>query len=246
METRTLGPQCAAVSALALGCWGMSHAYGHADRDESIATIHAALDAGLNFLDTADVYGAGGNETLLGEALSGRRDRAFIATKFGFRGNEHGRLEICGRPDYIRQACDASLQRLKTDHIDLYFQHRVDKSTPIEESIGAMAGLVREGKVRFLGLSEASAETIRRAHAVHPVTAVQSEYSLLTRGVEAGVLPVCRELGIGFVAFSPLARGFLSGAVRDAGTIAADDYRKSLPRFQPANLEANLALVDQL
>jgi aryl-alcohol dehydrogenase-like predicted oxidoreductase len=248
MISRTFGTDGnqAAVSAIGLGCWGMSHAYGHADRAESIATIHAALDAGVNFLDTADVYGAGGNEMLLSEALAGRRDRAFIATKFGFRGNEHGELEVCGRPEYIRQACDASLQRLKTDRIDLYFQHRVDKATPIEDSMAALAGLVRAGKVRFIGLSEASAETIRRAHAVHPLAAVQSEYSLFTRGVEAEVLPACRERGIAFVAFSPLARGFLGGAVKTANDLAADDYRKSLPRFQAENMAANLALVAQL
>lgn len=248
MTSLSFGPDGnqAAVSAIGLGCWGMSHAYGPADRAESIATIHAVLDAGVNFLDTADVYGAGGNEALLSEALAGRRDHAFIATKFGFRGNEHGDLEVCGQPEYIRQACDASLKRLKTDRIDLYFQHRIDKTTPIEDSISALAGLVRDGKVRFIGLSEASAETIRRAHAVHPLAAVQSEYSLFTRGVEAEVLPACRERGIAFVAFSPLARGFLGGTVRTANDLAADDYRKSLPRFQAENLAANLALVGQL
>ena len=246
MQKRFLGAQKLEVSAIGLGCWGMSDAYGHADRAESIATIHAALDLGVNFFDTADIYGAGGNETLLGEALKGRRDRALIATKFGFRGNEHGGLEVCGRAAWVREACHASLKRLQTDCLDLYYQHRVDKTVPIEETIAAMAMLVKEGKVRHLGLSEASADTIRRARAVHPITALQSEYSLLTRDVEDEILPVCRERDIGFVAFSPLGRGLLGGKVRNARDLAAGDYRQNLPRFQPDNLEKNLELVAKL
>lgn len=246
MQTRFLGAQKLKVPALGLGCWGMSDAYGRADRAESIATIHAALELGMNFFDTADIYGAGGNETLLGEALKGRRDRVLIATKFGFRGNEHGGLEVCGKTAWVREACEASLKRLGTDYLDLYYQHRVDKTTPIEETVAAMAALVKEGKVRHLGLSEASAETIRRAHSVHPITALQSEYSLLTRDVEEEILPVCRERGIGLVAFSPLGRGLLGGKVRNNQELATGDYRKNLPRFQSGNLEKNLELVAKL
>lgn len=246
VEQRILGPDRIQISALGLGCWGFSDAYGKADRDESIAVIHEALNLGINFFDTADVYGAGGNETLLGEALKGRRQHAFIATKFGFRGNEHGELEICGRPAYVKQACDASLRRLRIDHIDLYFQHRVDKDVPIEETTGAMGELVQAGKVRHIGLSEASAETIARAHAVHPLTAVQSEYSLVTRDIEESVLPACRRLGIGLIAFSPLGRGLLSAQVRRKDDLAPDDYRKNLPRFEDENLTRNLALLEPL
>jgi aryl-alcohol dehydrogenase-like predicted oxidoreductase len=224
----------------------MSGAYGKADRAESIATVHQGLALGINFFDTADIYGAGRNEMLLGEALQGRRGQAVIATKFGFRGNEQEALEICGGASYIKEACHASLQRLKTDYIDLYFQHRVDQSVRIEESVAAMAALVKEGKVRHLGLSEASAETLQRAHAVHPITALQSEYSLLTRGVEQDILPVCRKLNIGFVAFSPLGRGLLGGGLRGWRDLAPGDYRRTLPRFQAGHLEKNLALTGKL
>lgn len=246
MDARFLGTNRLEVSALGLGCWGFSDAYGKADRAESIAVIHEALGSGINFFDTADVYGAGGNEILLGEALKGRRHDALIATKFGFRGNEHGEWEVCGRPAYVKQACDASLLRLRIDHLDLYYQHRVDKRVPIEETAGAMAELVAAGKVRHIGLSEASAETIARAHAVHRVTAVQSEYSLVTRGIENRVLPACRRLGIAVVAFSPLGRGLLGAKVRRSGDMAPDDYRKNLPRFEDQNLERNLALLEPL
>jgi aryl-alcohol dehydrogenase-like predicted oxidoreductase len=246
MDTRFLGALRLAVPAMGLGCWGMSGAYGKADRAESIATVHQGLALGINFFDTADIYGAGRNEMLLGEALQGRRVQAVIATKFGFRGNEQEALEICGGASYIKEACHASLQRLKTDYIDLYFQHRVDQSVRIEESVAAMAALVKEGKVRHLGLSEASAETLQRAHAVHPITALQSEYSLLTRGVEQDILPVCRKLNIGFVAFSPLGRGLLGGGLRGWRDLAPGDYRRTLPRFQAGHLEKNLALTGKL
>ena len=246
MDTRFLGALRLAVPAMGLGCWGMSGAYGKADRAESIATVHQGLALGINFFDTADIYGAGRNEMLLGEALQGRRGQAVIATKFGFRGNEQEALEICGGASYIKEACHASLQRLKTDYIDLYFQHRVDQSVRIEESVAAMAALVKEGKVRRLGLSEASAETLQRAHAIHPITALQSEYSLLTRGVEQDILPVCRKLNIGFVAFSPLVRGLLGGGLRGWRDLAPGDYRRTLPRFQAGHLEKNLALTGKL
>ena len=246
MDTRFLGALRLAVPAMGLGCWGMSDAYGKADRAESIATVHQGLALGINFFDTADIYGAGRNEMLLGEALQGRRGQAVIATKFGFRGNEQEALEICGGASYIKEACHASLQRLKTDYIDLYFQHRVDQSVRIEESVAAMAALVKEGKVRHLGLSEASGETLQRAHAVHPITALQSEYSLLTRGVEQDILPVCRKLNIGFVAFSPLGRGLLGGGLRGWRDLAPGDYRRTLPRFQAGHLEKNLALTGKL
>jgi len=246
MDRKTIGTPGLEISSLGLGCWGFSDAYGKAERAESIAVIHEALNAGINFFDTADVYGAGGNEVLLGEALKGRRQHAIIATKFGFRGNEHGELEVCGRPNYVKQACDASLRRLRVEHIDLYFQHRVDKDVPIEDTAGAMAELVQAGKVRHIGLSEASAETIARAHAVHPMTAVQSEYSLVTRGIEESVLPTCRRLGIGLVAFSPLGRGLLGSQVRRKDDLAPDDYRKNLPRFDEQNLARNLALLEPL
>jgi aryl-alcohol dehydrogenase-like predicted oxidoreductase len=246
VPTRSIGHQGLAVPALGVGCWGMSDAYGHADRAASIATIREALELGVNFFDTADVYGAGHNETLLGEALGPDRASAIIATKFGFRGNEHGQPEVCGSPAYVREACDASLKRLQTDYIDLYYLHRVDKRVPIEETVEAMAALLREGKVRHLGLSEASAETLRRASAVHPIAALQSEYSLVTREVEAEILPACRELGIGFVAFSPLGRGLLGGKLKNTQAFEDGDYRRNLPRFADANLDQNLALVRKL
>jgi aryl-alcohol dehydrogenase-like predicted oxidoreductase len=230
MEKRTLG-QGLEVSELGLGCMGMSEFYGTADEAEAIRTIHRALDVGIDFLDTADMYGPFTNERLLGKAIADRRDQVVLATKFGNRrGEDGGFLGISGRPDYVRQACDASLERLGVDHIDLYYQHRVDNETPIEETVGAMKELVEEGKVRHLGLSEASPATIRRAHAVHPITALQSEWSLWTRDPEDTVIPTTRELGIGFVAYSPLGRGFLSGQIRSTDDLDQRDFRRRGPR----------------
>jgi aryl-alcohol dehydrogenase-like predicted oxidoreductase len=247
METRTLGTQGLEVSALGLGCMGMSEFYGSADEGEAIATIHRALELGVTFLDTADMYGWGANERLLGKALAGRRDEAVLATKFGnMRGPNGEFLGISGKPDYVRSACEASLQRLGVDTIDLYYQHRVDLETPIEETVGAMAELVQEGKVRYLGLSEAAPATIRRAHAVHPISALQTEYSLWTRDPEAEILPTLRELGIGFVAYSPLGRGFLSGRIRSVEDLDEQDFRRHGPRFQEENLRRNLELVEQV
>ncbi|AKJ31273.1 aldo/keto reductase [Caldimonas brevitalea] len=241
---RQLG-QGLAVSAIGLGCMGMSDFYGPADEMASLAVLNRAVDLGVNFLDTADMYGVGANERLLSRVLSSRRDEIVIATKFGnVRAPDGAMLGIDGRPEYVRQACDASLQRLGVDHIDLYYQHRVDRQVPIEETVGAMAELVQAGKVRYLGLSEASAETLRRAARVHPIAALQTEYSLWTRDVEHDVLPACRELGIGFVAYSPLGRGFLTGAIRSVDQLAPDDWRRQNPRFQAENLATNLALVD--
>jgi aryl-alcohol dehydrogenase-like predicted oxidoreductase len=232
------------VSALGLGCMGMSEFYGTADENDALATIDRALDLGITFFDTADMYGPFTNEKLVGRALAGRRDEVVLATKFGNVRSESGeRLGIRGDAAYVREACDASLARLGVDHIDLYYQHRVDTSTPIEETVGAMKELVEAGKVRHLGLSEASAETIRRANAVHPITALQSEWSLWTRDPEDEVLPVVRELGIGFVAYSPLGRGFLSGRIRSTDDLADDDFRKFHPRFQGENFQRNLDLV---
>jgi aryl-alcohol dehydrogenase-like predicted oxidoreductase len=244
METRTLG-QGLRVSALGLGCMGMSEFYGGADEAESTATIHRALDLGADFLDTADIYGPFTNEELVGRAVRGRRAGVVIATKFGIvRDRGHRAVRgISGKPDYVRQACEASLRRLGVDAIDLYYQHRVDPQTPIEETVGAMAGLVQAGKVRFLGLSEAGPDTIRRAHRVHPIAALQTEYSLWTRDPEDGVLAVCRELGIGFVAYSPLGRGFLTGQIKRFEDLAPDDYRRMSPRFQGENFAKNLDLV---
>lgn len=250
MKRRALGREGLAVSALGLGCMGMSEFYGPADERESIATIHRALDLGLNFLDTADVYGMGRNEELVGKAIRERRGEVVLATKFGnVRGKDGSWLGVNGKPGYVRTACEASLRRLGVEVIDLYYQHRVDPETPIEETVGAMAGLVREGKVRFLGLSEASAASIRRAQAVHPIAALQSEYSLWTREPEKEVLPACRELSIGFVPYSPLGRGFLSGRIKSAADLAPGDYRHNSPRFQGENLEKNLRiarLVEQM
>ncbi len=245
MKTRTLGPKGPTVSALGLGCMGMSEFYGAADEAESIATIHHALDLGITFLDTADMYGPFRNEELLAKALKGRRERVFLATKFGIvrDPNDPSVRGVSGRPDYVKRSIEGSLRRLATDHVDLYYQHRVDPETPIEDTVGAMAALVREGKVRCIGLSEAGADTIRRAHAVHPITALQSEYSLWSRDPEDGILQALRELGIGFVAYSPLGRGFLTARIRRADDLATDDFRRNSPRFQGENLQKNLELV---
>src|SRR5678815_3811445 len=244
MQRRTLGSQGLDVSAIGLGCMGMSDFYGAADEARSIATIHHALDLGIDFLDTADMYGPFTNERLVGGAIRGRRDQVVLATKFGNVRDEQGNsLGIDGSPEYVRKACDASLQRLGVDHIDLYYQHRVDTKVPIEETVGAMAELVKEGKVRYLGLSEAAAPTIRRAHAVHPIAALQTEYSLWMRDVEDEILPTCRELGIGFVPYSPLGRGFLTGRFTRFEDLPEDDFRRRQPRFQGENFQKNLDLV---
>ena len=247
METRTLGTQGLEVSALGLGCMGMSEFYGRTDESEAIATIRRALELGVTFLDTADMYGWGANERLVGKAIEGRREDVVLATKFGnVRGPNGEYLGIDGSPAYVRSACEASLERLGVETIDLYYQHRVDLQTPIEETVGAMAELVQEGKVRHLGLSEAAPDTIRRAHAVHPITALQTEYSLWTRDPEAEVLPTVRELGIGFVAYSPLGRGFLCGRIRSADDLDEKDFRRRGPRFQEDNLQRNLELVREV
>ncbi|WP_279481891.1 aldo/keto reductase [Aureimonas sp. SK2] len=244
MQQRKLGPDLT-VSALGLGCMGMSEFYGEGDEGESLSVIHRALDLGITFLDTADMYGVGRNEELVGRALKGRRDRVVLATKFGnVRGANGERLGINGRPDYLRRACDESLKRLGTDHIDLYYQHRVDPNVPIEDTVGEMGRLVEEGKVRFLGLSEAAPDTIRRAHATHPIAALQTEYSLWSRDPEDEILPLLRELGIGFVPYSPLGRGFLTGRFEKPEDLPDDDFRKSSPRFSAENFARNLKLVD--
>ena len=243
MDKRTLGRDLT-VSALGLGCMGMSEFYGPGDEAESIAVIHRAIDLGVTFFDTADMYGVGRNEELVGKALAGRRDGVVIATKFGnVRGPNGERLGISGKPDYVRQACEASLKRLNVDVIDLYYQHRVDPQTPIEDTVGAMADLVREGKVRHLGLSEAAPATIRKAHSVHPITALQTEYSLWSRDPEDEIFPTVRELGIGFVPYSPLGRGFLTGRFKTESDLPEGDFRKGSPRFSGENFQKNLDLV---
>ena len=248
MKTRHLGKSGLRVSAIGLGCMGMSEFYGAGDEAESVATIQRALDLGCTFLDTADMYGPYKNEELVGRAIKGRRDQVVLATKFGIVRDPANAIvrAISGKPDYVRQACEGSLKRLGVDVIDLYYQHRVDPSTPIEETVGAMAQLVEQGKVRYLGLSEAGVETLRRACAVHPIAALQSEYSLWSRDPEDGVLAACRALGIGFVAYSPLGRGFLSGEIKRFEDLARDDYRRFSPRFQGENFTKNLALVDRI
>ncbi|MCA1599975.1 MAG: aldo/keto reductase [Chloroflexi bacterium] len=244
MEERALGSQGLTVSELGLGCMGMSEFYGASDENESIATIHRALELGVTLLDTADMYGRGANERLVGKAIAGRRDDVIVATKFGIvRTDDPRDRGVSGRPEYVRQACDASLQRLGVDHIDLYYQHRVDPEVPIEETVGAMAELVTAGKVHYLGLSEAAPATIRRAHAVHPISALQTEYSLWSRDPEDEILPLVRELGIGFIAYSPLGRGFLSGAIKSPNDFAPGDFRRHNPRFQGENFQRNLDLV---
>jgi aryl-alcohol dehydrogenase-like predicted oxidoreductase len=247
MQQRRLGSQGLQVSAIGLGCMGMSQSYGPADEQQSVATIHRALDLGVSFLDTADMYGPFSNERLVGRAVAGHREEVVLATKFGNQRRPDGSwVGINGRPDYVHQACDASLQRLGVDHIDLYFQHRVDRSVPVEETWGAMAELVQAGKVRFLGISEAAPATLRRANAVHPVAALQSEYSLFTRDPEGELLDTVRELGVGFVAYSPLGRGFLTGTVTSTDGFTEDDFRRTAPRFQAENFDRNLEVVERV
>jgi aryl-alcohol dehydrogenase-like predicted oxidoreductase len=247
MNTRKLGSEGLQVAEEGLGCMGMSEFYGRSDEDEAIATIHRALELGVTLLDTADMYGPFTNERLVGRAISDRREQVVLATKFGNERREDGSwVGINGKPEYVRSACEASLQRLGVDHIDLYYQHRVDKTVPIEDTVGAMAELVSEGKVRYLGLSEAGSQTIRRAHAVHPISALQTEYSLWSRDPEQAILPTVRELGIGFVAYSPLGRGFLSGKYKQPEDLPEDDFRRYHPRFQGENFHKNLELVARI
>jgi aryl-alcohol dehydrogenase-like predicted oxidoreductase len=247
MYKRTLGKSGLEVSTLGLGCMGMSEFYGPSDEPDSIETLHHALDTGVTFWDTSDMYGSGHNERLIGRALAGRRDEVVLATKFGVLRNEAGGFPgVSGRPEYVKSACDASLARLAVDHIDLYYQHRVDTEVPIEETVGAMADLVQAGKVRHLGLSEAASATLRRAAGIHPIAALQTEYSLWTRDVEDDILPTCRALGIGLVAYSPLGRGFLTGKIESVDTLAPNDFRRHNPRFQGENLAHNLVIVERL
>ena len=246
MERRTLGGQGLVVPALGLGCMGMSQSYGPGDDQESLATIHRALELGVTFLDTADVYGPFTNERLVGRAIAGRRDQVVLATKFGNQRLADGRRVVNGDPGYVRQACDASLERLGVDHIDLYYQHRVDRSVPVEETWGALAELVQAGKVRYLGISEAAPATVRRAHAVHPVSAGQYEWSLFSRDLEEELVPTLRELGIGLVAYSPLGRGFLSGRITSPDDFGEDDFRRNHPRFSGESFARNLELVDRV
>ncbi|MGZ4358129.1 MAG: aldo/keto reductase [Gaiellaceae bacterium] len=246
MEKRALGTDRLEVSQQGLGCMGMSAWYGPTDEEESLATIHRALELGINFLDTADVYGQGANEQLVGRAIAGRRDDVVLATKFGNRWFDDGSRTIDGTPEYVRQAIEASLRRLKVDYVDLYYQHRVDANTPIEETVGAMAELVNAGKVKHIGLSEAGPETIRRAHTVHPITALQSEWTLWTRDPEDDVLATVRELGIGFVAYSPLGRGFLAGRFSSPDELTEDDFRRNHPRMQSGNFEQNRLLAERV
>jgi aryl-alcohol dehydrogenase-like predicted oxidoreductase len=247
LHTRELGKSGLAVSAVGLGCMGMSEFYGPSDEAQSLETLHHAIAIGVTFWDTADMYGVGHNEKLIGRALKDRRDQVVLATKFGnMRGEDGSFLGVNGRPEYVRQACDASLKRLGVDHIDLYYQHRVDPKVPIEETVGAMADLVDEGKVRHLGLSEAAADTILRAAVVHPIAALQTEYSLWSRDLEDEILPTCRELGIGLVAYSPLGRGFLTGKIQKPDDLDPNDWRRTNPRFQEGNLEKNLVLTERI
>lgn len=247
MKQRQLGHQGPQVSAIGLGCMGMGNLYGASDDARSIRTLHRALERGVTLFDTAEIYGPLTNEALLGQAFAGRRDRVFLATKFGIRSNpDTGGVIVDGRPETVRRSVEGSLKRLGTDHIDLYYLHRVDPDTPIEETVGAMGDLVAEGKVRFLGLSEASAQSVRRAHAVHPITALQTEYSLWSRDPEDGLFAVTRELGIGFVPYSPLGRGFLSGVIRSIEDLEPGDFRRTKPRFQGANFQKNLDLVEAI
>ncbi len=246
MRKRILGKDHLEVSSIGLGCWGMSHAYGKADEKESLATIHQCLDQGINFLDTADVYGGGHNERLIAKVLKHRRSQAVVATKFGFTGDEHGNVRVNGRPDYVWSACEQSLGRLGIDEIDLYYFHRLDPEVPIEETVGAMADLVSQGKIRYLGLSEVSVATLVRACAVHPITALQSEYSLWHREVEHTILPACKALHVSLVPFSPLGRGFLTGTIGQSRDLEADDYRRQVPRFDPEAMKKNQSLIDTL